>query len=262
MAAYTVRKGDTLSGIARLSGTDWKTLYEANRDVVGPDPNLIFPGQVLTLPGTVPGAPPSAPAAPGEPAPDAGVPAEPAAEPEFEIPDRDLETLVGNALRAQYEPQKLDLQMAFEDALAGLDAADAAARAEYGAAERQLASDRESDLARLAQDYEDAQLRMGGGYNSWLHERSGAREADLLRAYEDEMASRRAQLDATLNRSAANKALYARQLAEKIAGLDARQQAEYAARLLEMEYDQYASRKALEDQMKLAAYRKSLGSGA
>jgi hypothetical protein len=48
---YTVRSGDTLSGIAAQLGiSDWRRLYEANRGVVGPDPNRIFPGQVLVVP--------------------------------------------------------------------------------------------------------------------------------------------------------------------------------------------------------------------
>jgi LysM repeat protein len=48
---YTVRPGDTLSGIAAHFGiADWRTLYQANKGVVGPDPNLILPGQVLTIP--------------------------------------------------------------------------------------------------------------------------------------------------------------------------------------------------------------------
>jgi nucleoid-associated protein YgaU len=48
---YTVRGGDTLSGIAvRFSvHGGWKALYEANRKVVGPRPDLIFPGQRLDL---------------------------------------------------------------------------------------------------------------------------------------------------------------------------------------------------------------------
>jgi LysM repeat protein len=48
---YTVVRGDTLSGIAgRLGIGDWRRLYEANRGVIGPDPNRIYPGQVLVLP--------------------------------------------------------------------------------------------------------------------------------------------------------------------------------------------------------------------
>ena len=48
---YTVRPGDTLSGIAARFGiADWRTLYRANRSVVGPDPDVIRPGQVLTIP--------------------------------------------------------------------------------------------------------------------------------------------------------------------------------------------------------------------
>lgn len=49
---YTVKSGDTLSGIStvQLGATDWKPLYEANKTVVGSNPNLIFPGQKLALP--------------------------------------------------------------------------------------------------------------------------------------------------------------------------------------------------------------------
>lgn len=48
---YTVRDGDTLSGIAAHLGLpDWRRLYEANRAVIGGDPNLIQPGQVLVVP--------------------------------------------------------------------------------------------------------------------------------------------------------------------------------------------------------------------
>jgi len=48
---YTVREGDTLSGIAAAFGmADWRRLYEVNRGVIGGDPNLIRPGQVLVVP--------------------------------------------------------------------------------------------------------------------------------------------------------------------------------------------------------------------
>ncbi|MDP2675956.1 MAG: LysM domain-containing protein [Dehalococcoidia bacterium] len=48
---YTVRPGDTLSGIAAgLGMSDWRPLYEANRGVIGPDPDLLRPGQVLAVP--------------------------------------------------------------------------------------------------------------------------------------------------------------------------------------------------------------------
>jgi murein DD-endopeptidase MepM/ murein hydrolase activator NlpD len=50
---YTVISGDTLSGIAdakRVEG-GWQRLYEANRDEVGADPDLILPGQRLSLTG-------------------------------------------------------------------------------------------------------------------------------------------------------------------------------------------------------------------
>ena len=48
---YVVREGDTLSGIAAAFGiADWRRLYEANRGVIGPNPDLIQPGQVLVVP--------------------------------------------------------------------------------------------------------------------------------------------------------------------------------------------------------------------
>ncbi|MER6504108.1 transglycosylase family protein [Streptomyces sp. NPDC001455] len=49
--SYTVARGDSLSAIAqseRLAG-GWQRLYAANREVVGDDPDLIFPGQRLNL---------------------------------------------------------------------------------------------------------------------------------------------------------------------------------------------------------------------
>ena len=61
--SYTVTRGDSLRGIARSvlvsngavpTGTSisdlWRAIYEANRDVIGDDPDLIHPGQVLELP--------------------------------------------------------------------------------------------------------------------------------------------------------------------------------------------------------------------
>ncbi len=51
VGSYTVKSGDTLSGIAAaksLSG-GWEALYDHNRNVVGGNPNLIFPGQDLKI---------------------------------------------------------------------------------------------------------------------------------------------------------------------------------------------------------------------
>ncbi|MBM0202174.1 transglycosylase family protein [Micromonospora sp. NPDC051227] len=48
---YLVKSGDTLSEIAadqRVAG-GWQALYEDNRQLVGADPGLIFPGQRLSL---------------------------------------------------------------------------------------------------------------------------------------------------------------------------------------------------------------------
>ncbi|WP_416485686.1 transglycosylase family protein [Streptomyces sp. CL12] len=46
---YIVREGDTLSGIAARHGVGWHHLYEANRSVIGTDPDLIVPGTHLTF---------------------------------------------------------------------------------------------------------------------------------------------------------------------------------------------------------------------
>ncbi|WP_042429911.1 transglycosylase family protein [Streptacidiphilus anmyonensis] len=47
--SYTVKSGDTLSAIAAAHGTNWHSLYAANKNVIGGNPNLILPGQVLNL---------------------------------------------------------------------------------------------------------------------------------------------------------------------------------------------------------------------
>jgi LysM repeat protein len=47
-AAYTVRPGDTLARIAAAHHTDWRKIYERNRDVVD-DPHWIFPGERLRV---------------------------------------------------------------------------------------------------------------------------------------------------------------------------------------------------------------------
>ena len=50
---YTVVKGDSLSRIAKDFYGDagkWRTIYEANRAVIGENPDLIKPGQVFTIP--------------------------------------------------------------------------------------------------------------------------------------------------------------------------------------------------------------------
>ncbi|MFJ7345161.1 transglycosylase family protein [Streptomyces sp. NPDC101110] len=41
---YTVRRGDTLSGVAARHGTTWQHLYAANKAAIGADPDVIVPG--------------------------------------------------------------------------------------------------------------------------------------------------------------------------------------------------------------------------
>lgn len=50
---YTIQKGDSLSGIAKAKYGDvgaWKQLYEENKEVIGPNPDKIFPGQQIRIP--------------------------------------------------------------------------------------------------------------------------------------------------------------------------------------------------------------------
>ena len=49
-ACYTVQSGDTLSSIAASYGTTVSAIYESNLITIGPDPNLIVPGQKLYIP--------------------------------------------------------------------------------------------------------------------------------------------------------------------------------------------------------------------
>lgn len=50
---YTVVKGDCLWNIAKRfygNGAKYTVIYNANKGVIGGNPNLIYPGQVLTIP--------------------------------------------------------------------------------------------------------------------------------------------------------------------------------------------------------------------
>lgn len=50
---YTVQSGDSLWAIAKSiygSGADYQKIYEANKNTIGSNPNLIKPGQTFTIP--------------------------------------------------------------------------------------------------------------------------------------------------------------------------------------------------------------------
>ena len=46
---YIVKKGDNLSKIAKKFNTTWQKIYEDNKDVIGSNPNLIYPNQKLII---------------------------------------------------------------------------------------------------------------------------------------------------------------------------------------------------------------------
>ena len=50
---YTVKAGDCLWNLAKHfydNGSKYTVIYNANRSIIGGNPNLIYPGQVLTIP--------------------------------------------------------------------------------------------------------------------------------------------------------------------------------------------------------------------
>lgn len=50
---YDVKKGDSLSKIAKTVYGDmhrWKDIYDANRELIGDNPDLIQPGWTLRIP--------------------------------------------------------------------------------------------------------------------------------------------------------------------------------------------------------------------
>ena len=58
---YTVKSGDCLWNIAKKyygNGSDYTKIYNANKKVIGSNPNRIYAGQVLTIPLTA-GKPPN-----------------------------------------------------------------------------------------------------------------------------------------------------------------------------------------------------------
>ena len=54
-AEHTVAEGETLSGLAlkyygSAAKDKWMKIYEANKAIIGDNPNVIKPGQVLKIP--------------------------------------------------------------------------------------------------------------------------------------------------------------------------------------------------------------------
>ncbi|MEI7989007.1 MAG: LysM peptidoglycan-binding domain-containing protein [Chloroflexota bacterium] len=61
---YTVQAGDNLTKIAQRfygAGGNWQVIYNANRNTIGPNPDIIRSGMVLLIPGSGPVPPPPPP---------------------------------------------------------------------------------------------------------------------------------------------------------------------------------------------------------
>ncbi|MFR9721743.1 transglycosylase family protein [Streptomyces sp. MS19] len=141
---YRVVSGDTLSGIAATQGVrgGWQSLYELNRQVVGGDPDLIFPGQRLALQAA------SAPGA-AEPAEEAEREAEAEAESGDEAAEAAAQAEAEEAERAAAEEAEAAAAAeaeAAEQAAAEQEAAERAA-AEREAAEREAAEREAAEAA-------------------------------------------------------------------------------------------------------------------
>src|ERR1700755_852722 len=48
---YTVQAGDNLSKIGAHHKVSWHAIYEANKELIGDNPDMIHPGQELKIPG-------------------------------------------------------------------------------------------------------------------------------------------------------------------------------------------------------------------
>jgi nucleoid-associated protein YgaU len=51
--SYTIAAGDTLPSIAQQvygDANQWRRIYDANKDTIGSNPNLIKPGMQLSIP--------------------------------------------------------------------------------------------------------------------------------------------------------------------------------------------------------------------
>ena len=61
---YIVKPGDSLSKISQKYGVSWRDLYNANKNVIGSNPNLIYAGQKYNIPGQSAPTPTLEPVAP------------------------------------------------------------------------------------------------------------------------------------------------------------------------------------------------------
>lgn len=260
MANYTIKSGDTLSNIAKQHGTDWRTLYEANKDAIGANPNLIRPGLTLTIPGTDSPAPAPVQAAPAPTAPASGVAPVSGVLGASDADISAIQALVEASLANKYEPQRLAMQQAYDQAAAALAAADASAQQQYAASEAAMQTQQARDLEQLLRSQERQQLA-SGWHSSAMAQQHQAGQTDLSETYANLLAEMMGQRDTTLQANAQQRALMAKQLGEQFAALTTQEQNAYAQMLYQMLYDQYAAQRDLDRQMQYAQYTKSLSGG-
>lgn len=102
---HTVVPGDWLSKIADAHSINpWQTLYEFNREVIGPNPDLIEPGMVLRLNGQPAPAPAPAPAPEAPAAPPTHVPVPAASDLTYTIASGDTLGTIAMAHGVTWQP--------------------------------------------------------------------------------------------------------------------------------------------------------------
>lgn len=169
----------------------------------------------------------------------------------------ELEKLISSTLEASYAPQREALQRQQAAYEAELEAAARLASANLDTTRQQLESRRARDIEELLASAERAQLR-SGGYNSALSQRYERGQADLMAHYGDALSAAEREYNALLENNAAARAAYSRQIAEQLSQLTAQQQRDYAARLLQMEYEQRSADLAFQREKEMLAYQNSL----
>lgn len=165
------------------------------------------------------------------------------------------------ALDVKYGSQAQKLAADQESILAAIDAANRTAEMNYNSTAGTLKTQQEKDLSNLLKSHENAQLKMGGGYSSWLNERAQNQQADVAQTYAQKQAEALAAKDNTMATNSAQRALYAKQTAEQLASLDTSKQSEYVSMLNQFLVQQIQTQEEFERNKELASMGGSGGGG-